>query len=65
MTKVVQRELYCPVCKKTFVQPVYMSVTSFLMSDKEKEKMKNGTLFKNFCPVCNTELGFPPKEEQK
>jgi competence CoiA-like predicted nuclease len=65
MTKVVQRELYCPVCKKTFVQPVYISVTSFLMSEEEKEKMKNGTLFKNFCPVCKKELILPPKEDQK
>ena len=65
MTKVVQRELYCPVCKKTFVQPVYVSVTSFLMSEEEKEKMKKGTLFKNFCPVCNKELVLPPKGEQK
>lgn len=52
MTKVVQRELYCQKCQKSFIQPVYMSVSSFLMSDEEKKKMKDGTLFKNFCPEC-------------
>ena len=62
MTKVVQRELYCENCKKSFVQPVYMSVSSFLMSEEEKRRMKEGTLFKNFCPVCGKELVNPPKE---
>ena len=61
MTKIVQRELYCENCKKTFVQPVYMSVSSFLMSEDEKKRMKEGTLFKNFCPECGKELVNPPK----
>lgn len=62
MTKIVQRELYCKNCKKTFIQPVYMSVSSFLMSEEEKRKMQEGTLFKNFCPECGKELVNPPKE---
>lgn len=62
MTKIVQRELYCENCKKTFVQPVYMSVSSFLMSEEEKKRMAEGTLFKNFCPECGKELVNPPKE---
>lgn len=65
MTKVVLREMYCPSCKKTFNQPVYMSVSSFLMSEEEKKKMEEGTLFKNFCPECGKELVFSSKEEQK
>ena len=36
MTKIIQRELYCSNCKENFVQPVYLSVSSFLMSDEEK-----------------------------
>ena len=65
MTKVVKRDLYCSECKKIFNQPVYMSVSSFLMSEEEKRKMKEGTLFKNFCPECGKELTLPPKEEEK
>ena len=56
MTKVIKQELYCASCKKSFVQPVYMSVSSFLMSEEEKKKMEEGTLFKNFCPECGKEL---------
>ena len=65
MPKVINRELYCDNCKKTFVQPVYMSVSSFLMSEEEKKRMKEGTLFKNFCPECGKELSLSSKEEQK
>ena len=64
MTKIVNRELYCKDCKKSFVQPVYMSVSSFLMSEEEKKKMEEGTLFKNFCPECGKELGFKDKEDK-
>lgn len=65
MTKIVKREMYCPNCKKNYVQPVYMSVSSFLMSEEEKRKLQDGTLFKNFCPDCGKELVFPPKEDKK
>lgn len=65
MTKVTNKELFCKNCKKTFIQPVYMSVSSFLMSEDEKKRMKEGTLFKNFCPECGKELSFSPKEDQK
>ena len=64
MTKIVKRELYCEACKKSFVQPVYMSVSSFLMSEEEKKKMEEGTLFKNFCPECGRELSFKAKEDK-
>lgn len=56
MTKIVQRELYCSKCKKSFTQPVYMSVSSFFMTEEEKRKMEEGILFKNFCPECGNEL---------
>lgn len=65
MTKVIKRDLYCQKCKKMFNQPVYMSVSSFLMSEEEKKKMQEGTLFKNFCPECGSELVFPSKEGKK
>ena len=65
MTKVVQRDLYCPNCKKKYVQPVYMSVSSFLMSEEEKKLMKEGKLFKNFCPDCGKELVFYSQKEEK
>ena len=64
MTKIVKRELYCSSCKKSFVQPVYMSVSGFLMSEEEKRKMAAGTLFKNFCPECGKELSFKSKEDK-
>ena len=65
MTKIVKRELYCSKCKKTFVQPVYMSVSSFLMSEEEKRKMEDGTLFKNFCPECGNVLTYSKDENGK
>lgn len=65
MTKVVKRELYCSNCKESFIQPVYMSVSSFLMSEEEKIKLENGTLFKNFCPKCGKELIFKLEETEK
>jgi hypothetical protein len=65
MTKVVKREMYCSKCNKSFEQPVYMSVSTFLLSEEEKQKLKDGTLFKNFCPECGKELSFPPKDGKK
>lgn len=63
MTKIVKKELYCSNCKENFVQSVYLSVSSFLMSDEEKRRMKEGTLFKNFCPKCGKELINPPQDK--
>lgn len=65
MTKVVKRELYCSNCKKKYIQPVYMSVSSFLLSEEEKKKLSEGTLFKNFCPDCGKELSLSSDEGKK
>lgn len=65
MTKVVKRELYCSSCKKIYVQPVYMSVSSFLLSEEERKKLEEGTLFKNFCPDCGKELTFSSNDSKK
>lgn len=56
MTRIVNKEMHCSKCNKNFVQPVYMSVSSFLMTEEEKKKLEEGTLFKNFCPECGKEL---------
>jgi hypothetical protein len=65
MTKIIRKEMYCKKCNKTFMQSVYMSVSSFMMSEEEKKKMKEGTIFKNFCPECGGELLFNESGEQK
>lgn len=62
MTKIVKKEMYCSKCKKNFVVPVYMSVSSFLMSEEEKKRLKEGSLFKNFCPECGEEMIASPKD---
>lgn len=64
MTKVVKREMYCSNCKKSFVQPVYFSVNSFLITEEEKKKLQEGTLFKNVCPDCGCELVFSSNKEK-
>lgn len=56
MTRIVNKKLYCENCGKSFVQPVYMSVSSFLLSEEERKKLEEGTLFKNFCPECGKKL---------
>ena len=58
MTKVVLKNMYCPKCKKEYEVPVMMSTNSFMIERDPvlRHKAKEGTLFKNFCPVCNTEL---------
>mgnify|MGYP003302076097 CR=1 FL=1 len=58
MTKVIKRELYCNNCKKSYTVPVIMSTNSFMIAKDPvlKQKAQNGTLFKNYCPVCNKEL---------
>lgn len=65
MTKVVKREMYCPKCNEWSTQSIYMSVSSFLMSDEEKKKVEEGTLFKNYCPKCGAELVFSNGEDKK
>lgn len=58
MTKIIKREMYCTNCQKSFVVPVMLSTNSFMIERDPvlKQKAKDGTLFKNFCPVCNKEL---------
>ena len=65
MTKIVKRQMYCKKCDKYFDVPVVLS-TNKIMLEKDpelKKKYENGTLFKNFCPECGSELGF--KKEEK
>jgi len=58
MTKIIRKEMYCPKCKKSYEVPVVLSTNSFMieMDPKLKKRYEEGTLFKNFCPVCNCEL---------
>ena len=58
MTKIIKSRLYCNKCRKYFEVPVLLSTSSFMI-DKDpnlKKMYENGTLFKNFCPVCGNEL---------
>lgn len=58
MTRIIKKIMHCPECDKDFEVPVVLSTNSFMLK-KDPELMKkyeNGTLFKNFCPVCNCEL---------
>ena len=58
MTKIIRDEMYCPKCKKNYVVPVVLSTNSFMLERDPMlmEKYKKGELFKNFCPVCKSEL---------
>lgn len=58
MTKVIKQKLYCKKCKKEYEVPVILSTNSYMieMDPVMKQRAKDGTLFKNFCPVCNEEL---------
>lgn len=58
MTKIIKSKMYCPNCKKSYEVPVILSTSSFMIEKDPvlKKKYEEGTLFKNFCPVCNTEL---------
>ncbi len=58
MTKIIKAKLYCNDCKKYYEVPVMLSTNSFMIERDPvlKQKAKDGTLFKNFCPVCNKEL---------
>jgi len=58
MTKIIRSEMYCPNCKKSFEVPVLISTNSFMIERDPvlKKRYEEGTLFKNFCPVCGKEL---------
>ena len=58
MTKVILKNMYCPNCKKEYEVPIIMSTNSFMIQNDPvlRQRAKEGTLFKNFCPVCKTEL---------
>ena len=58
MTKIIKTKLYCNHCKKYYEVPVLLSTNSFMIERDPvlKQKAKDGTLFKNFCPACNKEL---------
>lgn len=58
MTKIIKKTMYCKHCKKCYQVPVMMSTNSFMIQKDPvlKQKAKDGTLFKNFCPVCNEEM---------
>ena len=58
MTKVLTKKMYCEHCKKSYEVPVLLSTNSFMIErDPELPKRaQEGTLFKNFCPVCHHEL---------
>lgn len=58
MTKVIRKIMYCNHCKKEYEVPVILSTNSFMIEHDPilKAKLKNGTLHKNFCPVCKKEL---------
>lgn len=58
MTKIVREIKYCKHCKKEYEVPVLLSTNSFFIErdPKLKKKAEEGTLFKNFCPVCKNEM---------
>ena len=58
MTKIIKSRLYCNKCQKYYDVPVVASVNSFALERDPmlKQRMKDGTLFKNFCPNCKEEL---------
>ena len=54
----MKKKLYCNKCKKSYEVPVVMSTNSFMIQNDPvlRAKVLDGTLFKNFCPVCKEEL---------
>lgn len=58
MTKIVRKEMYCPKCDKNYEVGVLISTSSFMIEKSPilKKQQEEGTLFKNFCPKCGTEL---------
>lgn len=58
MSTYMQMDLYCPKCKVTERVSVLVSTNSWMIqADPElRKKAEDGTLFKNFCSSCGTEL---------
>ena len=58
MTRIITKKMYCKNCKKSYEVKVLASTNSMMIqNDPElKRRAQNGTLFKNYCPVCKTEL---------
>ena len=58
MTKIIKKKLYCKKCGKYYQVPMVLSINSYILNRDEnlKNKLEAGTLFKNYCPVCNEEL---------
>lgn len=67
MSVIKIKELYCKKCDKLMEQPVLMSTNSWMieMDPELKKRAEAGTLFKNFCPVCGSELQMPPIKPEK
>ncbi len=65
MSTYMKMRLYCKSCKKHYLVDVLTSTSSFMieLDPKLKKKAQAGTLFKNFCPVCNSELEHKEDEE--
>ena len=58
MTKIIRETMYCKRCNKSYEVPVILSTNSFMIEHDPvlRQKVKNGTLDKNLCPVCKMEL---------
>ena len=58
MTRIIKKKLYCSKCNKSYEVPVILSTNSFMIQNDPvlRQKAIDGTLFKNFCPVCKEEL---------
>ncbi len=65
MSNVRMMKLYCEKCDEVMEQPVLLSTNSWMINadPKLKKKAEDGTLFKNFCPNCNSELKAYKEEE--
>jgi len=65
MTKIIKKEMYCSACDKYYEVGVLMSTNSYMIEkDPElKKRYEDGTLFKNFCPVCGKELIHEKKDK--
>lgn len=64
MTKIIKQKMYCSNCDKEVEVPVILSTNSYMIQKdpRLKEKLKDGTLFKNYCPVCKKELEIKKDE---
>ncbi len=65
MSTYMEMRLYCKECKAYHWVNVLTSTSSFMIQRDPKllKKAKDGTLFKNFCPVCKSELEHKEDEE--